>query len=77
MPGEEDDELRGLVGYEQRLHKLRYVKLLTEAERVGAEIFPDITRPELIRRILERQGIDDDVLASPPGESDPEEERNE
>jgi hypothetical protein len=57
---------RSLVGYERRLHKMRYVELLTEAQRVGAQVFKDITRPILIARILEVQGINDDILKGDP-----------
>jgi hypothetical protein len=57
---------RSLVGYERRLHKMRYTELLAEAQRLGAQVFKDITRPELIGRILEVQGINDDILKGDP-----------
>lgn len=60
------DDIRSLVGYERRLHKMRYTELLTEARRVDADIFKDITRPVLIARILETQGLDDSLLANDP-----------
>lgn len=63
---DQEEDIHALVGYERRLHKMRYTELLAEARRVGAQIFPDITRPILIGRILEVQGINDDILKDPP-----------
>jgi hypothetical protein len=59
----EEETVRDLVGYERRLHKMRYMELVAEAERVGAQIFPDITRPILISRILEARDINPEALA--------------
>lgn len=60
------EEIRDWVGYERRLEKMKFQALLAEAQRVQAQIFPDITRPILIARILEVQGIDPNILANPP-----------
>jgi hypothetical protein len=61
------DDIHDLVGYQRRLEKMRYVELLTEARRVNAQIFKDITRPILINRILEVQDLNrDDLLTGDP-----------
>lgn len=59
------EEIDSLVGYERRLEKMRFQELLAEAERVKAQVFPNITRPILLARILEAQGISDAVFNPP------------
>lgn len=60
------ERIHDLVGYEQRLHKMKYSQLLAEARRIDADIFKDITRPILIARILEAQHINPNLLAGDP-----------
>jgi hypothetical protein len=63
--GPTESDLRGLVGYERRLEKMTRHRLALEGAKFA--IVVDRTTPKaiVIRRILEAQGIDDDVLAHP------------
>jgi hypothetical protein len=69
-PPMSEESIRALVGYERRLHKMRYQELVDEAHRVGVE--PKLcagSRLQLIRNILDTQGMDDEILRNPPPQS--------
>lgn len=58
------EEIRSLVGYEQRLYKMNLAGLIAEAQRVGAE--PSLNRLELVEGIRKAQGLDDSIFHPPP-----------
>jgi len=67
-----EENIRQWVGYEQRLWKMPVRKIILEAARVGVHHEDVVVALEaggkrlLIKRILEAQGINDDILKDPP-----------
>jgi hypothetical protein len=62
----EEPPARSLVGYERRLHKASVLTLVAEASRINLDLDIDtamrIGKAEVIKRILEAQGLNDDLL---------------
>jgi hypothetical protein len=61
----DDESLRGLVGYERRLYRMRRSALVAEAERYGVET-THLGTQAVVRRILEARDLlmDDEEKAA-------------
>jgi hypothetical protein len=69
------EDIHSLVGYERRLYKMRRPELLAEAKRVGLSLTETqksiMLLSDLVKRILEIQGMNDNILINPPPRKKP------